>query len=95
VITLNEYYRKLMLRGLTSAAAANGRDVGDYEELDATRQVLDSHPLDCRCAVCTAYVSAATPALGLMAAMEVREREKRDADSARGKSQVPEKLDRD
>jgi hypothetical protein len=95
MLTLNSYYRKLMLRGLTSAAAANRVDVGDYDELDATRAVLDSHPLDCQCAVCMAYVSARTPALGLMAAMEARDKEKHDADSPREQGEVPKKLDRD
>lgn len=77
-MNLHEYHRKLMLRGLVSAAAVKGMaSTVDYEELNRVAAMLDGHQLDCTCAVCMAYVSAETPAAGLLAAMMVNAKEPR------------------
>ena len=70
---MSEASQRLMLRGLVSAAAANGTKI-ELAELDDVAHQLNSHQLDCTCAVCMAYVSAETHAAGLLAAMMVREK---------------------
>lgn len=73
---LHDLQRKIMVRGLVSAAAVKGMaSTVDYEELDRVAAMLDGHQLDCTCAVCMAYVSAETPAAGLLAAMMANAKE--------------------
>lgn len=78
-----------MLRGLLSAAAAAGRPLHDNEtapELVKVAELLERHELDCKCEVCMAYVSAETPAAGMLAAMVALDKEKNDNGNLQGRS---------